>query len=212
MRTLARLAVAGIALGAPISLATATAQADEDVNWDAIAECESGGDWSTNTGNGYSGGLQFDPGTWEAYGGTGAPHEASRSEQIAVAEEVLEGQGIGAWPVCGAQSGASGDYQNTNTEGVTESAPEEAPVEQQDNIATPDTTDPAAESSSEDSVVEATMESNPDGDYTIEEGDTLTKIADEEDVEGGYQELMELNDDFIVDPDFIVTGQKIATE
>jgi hypothetical protein len=75
------------------------------VNWDAIAACESGGNWGTSTGNGFSGGLQFSQGTWNAYGGgqyAGTAAGASRSQQIAVAQRVLAGQGIGAWPVCGA--------------------------------------------------------------------------------------------------------------
>jgi len=74
------------------------------VNWNAIAACESGGNWSTNTGNGFSGGLQFSQGTWDAYGGSqysSSAAGASRSQQIAVAQRVLAGQGIGAWPVCG---------------------------------------------------------------------------------------------------------------
>lgn len=71
------------------------------VNWDAIAQCESGGNWAINTGNGFSGGLQFTPSTWRAYGGSGSAFNASREEQIRVAENVLHGQGIGAWPVCG---------------------------------------------------------------------------------------------------------------
>ncbi|MFY2860786.1 transglycosylase family protein [Mycobacterium sp. THU-M104] len=71
------------------------------VNWDAIARCESGGVWSINTGNGYSGGLQFTPSTWRANGGSGSAANASREEQIRVAENVLHSQGIGAWPVCG---------------------------------------------------------------------------------------------------------------
>ncbi len=71
------------------------------VNWDAIAACESGGNWAISTGNGYSGGLQFTPGTWRANGGSGSASRASREEQIRVAENVLHSQGIGAWPVCG---------------------------------------------------------------------------------------------------------------
>jgi resuscitation-promoting factor RpfE len=71
------------------------------VNWDAIAQCESGGNWGISTGNGYSGGLQFTPSTWRANGGSGSPNGASRDEQIRVAENVLHSQGIGAWPVCG---------------------------------------------------------------------------------------------------------------
>ena len=71
------------------------------VNWDAIASCESGGNWGISTGNGYSGGLQFTPSTWRSNGGAGSPNGASRDEQIRVAENVLHSQGIGAWPVCG---------------------------------------------------------------------------------------------------------------
>ena len=71
------------------------------VNWDAIAQCESGGNWAINTGNGFSGGLQFTSSTWHANGGSGSPQNASREEQIRVAENVLHSQGIGAWPVCG---------------------------------------------------------------------------------------------------------------
>jgi multidrug efflux pump subunit AcrA (membrane-fusion protein) len=73
-------------------------------DWDAVAQCESGGNWSINTGNGYYGGLQFSASTWLAYGGGSyAPRAdlATRSEQIAVAEKVLAAQGAGAWPVCG---------------------------------------------------------------------------------------------------------------
>lgn len=72
-------------------------------NWSAIAACESGGDWSADTGNGYYGGLQFTQGTWQTYGGTAyAPRAdlASASEQIAIAERVLAAQGPSAWPNC----------------------------------------------------------------------------------------------------------------
>lgn len=97
----------------PMTLATATASADS-VNWDAIAQCESGGNWSINTGNGHYGGLQFKPATWAAHGGVGNPAAASRSEQIRVAERVLANQGIGAWPKCGPR-GASPAVWGTPT-------------------------------------------------------------------------------------------------
>jgi uncharacterized protein YabE (DUF348 family) len=73
--------------------------------WDELAECESGGNWAANTGNGYYGGLQFNLGTWQSYGGSGYPNEASREEQIAVAERVQNAQGWGAWPSCAAELG-----------------------------------------------------------------------------------------------------------
>ena len=73
--------------------------------WDRLAQCESGGNWGINTGNGYSGGLQFAPGTWRANGGSGSAHNASRAEQIRVAERVRASQGWGAWPACSAKLG-----------------------------------------------------------------------------------------------------------
>lgn len=73
--------------------------------WDQLAQCESGGDWSTNTGNGYSGGLQFSQGSWSAAGGSGSPADASREEQIRVAENLQSMQGWGAWPSCSSQLG-----------------------------------------------------------------------------------------------------------
>lgn len=108
MKTLTKAALATpIALGALIGTA-APANAASEATWDALAECESGGNWSTNTGNGFSGGLQFTPSTWAAFGGNGSPQNASKSEQIAVAENVLAGQGWGAWPACSSSLGLSG--------------------------------------------------------------------------------------------------------
>ena len=104
-RSLARLAVVGaVAAGAPLVLA-GTASAAPESAWDKLAQCESGGNWNINTGNGYYGGIQFDKQTWNAYGGSKfAPRAdlASREEQIAVAEKVRADRGgFGAWPVCG---------------------------------------------------------------------------------------------------------------
>lgn len=73
--------------------------------WDSLAECESGGDWSINTGNGYYGGLQFSAGSWAAVGGSGLPHQHSRAEQIKRAELLKAQQGWGAWPACSAKLG-----------------------------------------------------------------------------------------------------------
>lgn len=98
-RTLGLLLVTGAFAAVPFGLSTATASA---ANWDAVAQCESGGNWNINTGNGYYGGLQFSQSTWQANGGSGYAHNASREEQIRVAESVLATQGAGAWPVCGA--------------------------------------------------------------------------------------------------------------
>ena len=99
-KTIGMAVLGGALMTAPMAASLATANAD-GVNWDAVAACESGGNWAINTGNGYYGGLQFSIGTWRANGGAGSPHNASRAEQIRVAENVLRSQGIGAWPVCG---------------------------------------------------------------------------------------------------------------
>ena len=99
----AMAAFTGAILYGMLALTSGTANADS-VNWDAIAQCESGGNWATNTGNGFSGGLQFKPATWKSHGGVGNPHQASREEQIRVAENVLATQGIKAWPKCGAKA------------------------------------------------------------------------------------------------------------
>jgi nucleoid-associated protein YgaU len=103
-------AVVVIAAGLAGSVAlTGPAQpAAASINWEAIARCESGGNWSINTGNGYYGGLQFSRSTWRAYGGgtyASTANHASKAEQIRIAERVLRGQGIGAWPHCGRRHG-----------------------------------------------------------------------------------------------------------
>lgn len=98
-RALGLLAATGAAIALPL-LGAGTASASE-YNWDGVAQCESGGNWGINTGNGYYGGLQFSQSTWSSHGGSGYAHNASKEEQIRVAERVLETQGVGAWPSCG---------------------------------------------------------------------------------------------------------------
>lgn len=99
-RAAGTLALAGAVVGIPFGLSTGTASAASH-NWDAVAQCESSGNWQINTGNGFYGGLQFTQSTWAEHGGSGVPQNASREEQIRVAENVLANQGPGAWPVCG---------------------------------------------------------------------------------------------------------------
>jgi len=120
LRTTKRAGAVALALAAGSTGLIATAGTASATNWDAVAQCESGGNWSTSTGNGFSGGLQFTPSTWAANGGTGSPENASRAEQIRVAESVKATQGMGAWPVCGAQGGSGGSYSGSNTSGSSE--------------------------------------------------------------------------------------------
>lgn len=110
MHPFAKLAATTAAFGTAATLMAPPAAAAPDSDWDRLAQCESGGNWAINTGNGYHGGLQFSPSTWNAYGGqqyAAFAFQASREQQIAVAEKVLAGQGWGAWPSCSSRLGLS---------------------------------------------------------------------------------------------------------
>lgn len=99
-RAIGFAAITGALVAVPFAFSTASASAATH-DWDGVAQCESGGNWGINTGNGYYGGLQFSQSTWAANGGKGSAHTASKAEQIRVAENVLASQGPGAWPTCG---------------------------------------------------------------------------------------------------------------
>ncbi|GAA3134147.1 resuscitation-promoting factor protein RpfA [Streptomyces rameus] len=214
----ATAALAGAALLAPLGLLAATgnaAAADNGV-WDRIAQCESGGNWHINTGNGYYGGLQFSASTWRAYGGTAyAPtaDQAGRSAQIAVATQVQQAQGWGAWPVCSvragasgaapaaARTGSSGTSASTGSTTPTSVTPRSAPQESASTGSAPARTRqrPAA----------ATGRSASRGDYTVREGDTLSTIAARHGTT--WQRVYAANEAVIGDdPDLIVPGQRLA--
>src|SRR4029077_1629929 len=116
LRVLAlRGATLGVVAGATALAFAGPAAAAPDSTWDAVAQCESSGNWSINTGNGYYGGLQFSQSTWNAYGGrqyASRADLASREEQIAVAEKTLAGQGWGAWS-CAYAGGGEGATQRS---------------------------------------------------------------------------------------------------
>ncbi|WP_167745591.1 transglycosylase family protein, partial [Streptomyces virginiae] len=108
-------ALAGLSLaGLVLSLASAgTASAASVATWDKVAHCESTDNWSTNTGNDYYGGLQISKPTWDAYGGqkyAAYPHQATKQQQVLIAEKILAGQGAGAWGTCGAAAGLAADH------------------------------------------------------------------------------------------------------
>ncbi|MFE4518570.1 transglycosylase family protein [Kitasatospora sp. NPDC056783] len=128
-KAIAVAGVAGVGLAMPLLTATGASAAPVST-WDAVAQCESGGNWSINTGNGFYGGLQFTSSTWKAYGGTAyaaQANQASKGQQIAVAEKVLASQGPGAWPVCskkaGLTKGGSPASVDTSSSGKTQTAP-----------------------------------------------------------------------------------------
>jgi hypothetical protein len=200
-RSIAKVAVAGVIAGAPLGLAIGTAEAAPAVNWDTVAACESGQNWAINTGNGYYGGLQFSLPTWRANGGQGMPNQASREEQIRVAENVLRTQGIGAWPNCGPKG--------LNGQAAPAPARKAAPAPAQKKAA------PAPQQQRQAAPAPVSVEgskSNPKGDYEIKAGDTLSKIAEEQKVQGGWQALVEKNKEFLTNPDLIFPGHKIATK
>ncbi|GGY09206.1 LysM peptidoglycan-binding domain-containing protein [Streptomyces djakartensis] len=194
--------LAGAALLAPLGLLAATgnaAAADSGV-WDRIAQCESGGNWHINTGNGYYGGLQFAGSTWRAYGGTAyAPtaDQASRSQQIAVATKVQAAQGWGAWPVCSARAGASGSAPAAGPVTSAKPAPAKpAPAKQAQPAKAPERSTARAD------------RGTSRGDYTVRQGDTLSGIAARHGTT--WQRLYTANEAAIGgDPDVIVPGLRL---
>jgi resuscitation-promoting factor RpfA len=180
------LVVGAAALGIGVLAAPASAASHD---WSGVAKCESGGNWSTNTGNGYYGGLQFSASTWAGYGGTAYASRAdlaSAGEQIAVAEKVLAGQGIGAWPVCGKYL-AGGTTQAVAAAPARTSAPAPARADRSERSA------PA---------------SSGGGTYVVRSGDTLGKIAASHGE--SWQQLWKKNQSTVKNPNMIYTGQKLA--
>lgn len=131
--SVSKKALAGAAAAAALTgIAAPQATAAPDSDWDKLAQCESGGNWAINTGNGYYGGLQFSYGTWLAYGGgefAPTANLATREQQIIIAERTLAGQGWGAWPACSARHGLNSAPTNRDAQAVqTVPAPAAAPA------------------------------------------------------------------------------------
>ncbi|MFI6007651.1 transglycosylase family protein [Streptomyces sp. NPDC051243] len=182
---------AGMAL--PL-IGTGTAQAADLDTWNKVAACESTSRWHVNTGNGYYGGLQFAQATWEAYGGTryaARADLATKDQQIAVAEKVLDGQGPGAWPVCSVRAGLTrgGDTPGIHPAGTTK----KTSVQDVQPQTTPQSRAGTAEM------------------YTVVRGDTLSGIAESQKVRGGWRGLYAANRKTVgADPDLILPGQRLA--
>jgi LysM repeat protein len=161
VRTKQALAGVPVAAGATVvglGVLSTPAQAATTHDWTGVAQCESGGDWDVNTGNGFYGGLQFSQPTWSGYGGTtfaARADLASPAEQVQIAEKVLAGQGIGAWPTCG-------KFLTDGTTAVTAEAPSPTPAPEQA------TTAPATSTWRHAAAA---------GDYTVQRGDTVGTIA-----------------------------------
>ena len=211
-RAAALAGVTGVAMAAPL-MAAGSASAATASEWDAVAQCESGGNWSINTGNGYYGGLQFSASTWAAYGGTAyAPQadQASKAQQIAVAEKVLASQGKGAWPVCG--TGLSGAAYNG-------AAPSSSSSGSFSGSSSRSSGEQSASRSSERTTVKKSTKTvttptgkkvkKGDGEYKVVKGDTLSSIAEKHHVKGGWQKLFKLNKGVVEKADLIYPGQQL---
>ena len=206
-RIVAFAGLAGAAVATPLIGAT-SASAATSSQWDQVAQCESGGNWSVNTGNGYYGGLQFSSSTWAAYGGTAfAPtaDKAGKAQQIQVAEKVLASQGKGAWPVCGTglTSGGAPSAPAPSTPSQSQSDSSQSAPSAKPKAAPRSAPEHAARSEARGPIKKG------DGEYKVKSGDTLGKIAKTEDVKGGWKKLFELNKNIIQEADMIFPGQQL---
>ena len=210
-RAIAVVGVTGAAAVAAPLMAAGSASAATASEWDAVAQCESGGNWSINTGNGYYGGLQFSASTWAAYGGTAyasTADKATKAQQIEIAEKVLASQGKGAWPHCGVNlSNAPYSGGSTSSSGSSASNQSSGSTEQR---ASRSTDRPAAKKSTK-TVTTPTGKKvkKGDGEYKVVKGDTLSSIAEEHDVKGGWEKLFQLNKDIVEDANLIYPGQQL---
>ncbi|MEU8706511.1 transglycosylase family protein [Streptomyces sp. NPDC048565] len=206
---------AGIAL--PLLTAASAGAASADV-WEKVAACESTGDWHINTGNGYYGGLQFTRSTWAAYGGTAYAARAdlaTRDQQMAVAEKVLDGQGPGAWPSCSVRAGlkqggdaAAVDAGPTATKAARDSVTDSRPATGTAGRTVRKTALETAAAKASPTVVPGKRES-----YTVARGDSLSGIASAERVKGGWQRLYTANRGVVgADPDLILPGQRLTLD
>lgn len=227
------MAATGAAAAATLTMVTAgNASADTSV-WDRVAQCESGGNWSINTGNGFYGGLQFTQSTWNAFGGSGSAQNASKAEQIRVAQRVLAGQGPGAWPVCSVKAGLTrsnggasysgsttqqaAPQQQTSRSTTRQAAPKQyqAPVQQQQapkkqykaQAPVQQQAQPKKYTQHKHESFQAAPKVQSTGDsYTVKSGDTLSKIAQKLGLDS-WQSLFNLNHAKIDNPNLIFVGQ-----
>ncbi|MFD5427283.1 transglycosylase family protein [Streptomyces sp. NPDC127084] len=200
---------AGIAL--PLIGAGAASAASVEV-WDKVAACESTSNWQINTGNGYYGGLQFSQSTWDAYGGTAYASRAdlaSKDQQIAIAEKVLEGQGPGAWPTCSTRAGlARGGADPAIAPERRRSVETEARTESRAKR-----TEAKARASARQQQATPTTVPGQREMYTVAPGDSLSGIAQSHRVRGGWQALYADNRTVVGDdPDLIFPGQRLRMQ
>ena len=209
-RTAAALAIGGVAAA---TMSMPAANAVDGATWDALAQCESGGNWSINTGNGFYGGLQFTQQSWNGVGMSGSPATASRAQQIEAGERLLAIQGWGAWPACSAKlglygkTGAAPTYTEPTTTVAAQSQTQQtytAPAAQ----AAPAAVEAPAAAAPAAAPVAAPKAAA--GTYTVVPGDSLSLIAAKLGVAGGYQAIAAANTDIIYNVDLIFPGQVLT--
>ena len=229
-RTAAALAIGGVAAA---TMSMPAANAVDGATWDALAQCESGGNWSINTGNGFYGGLQFTQQSWNGVGMSGSPANATRAQQIEAGERLLAIQGWGAWPACSAKLGlygktgaaptyteptttvaAQSQTQQTYTAPAAQAAPAAPAAQAAPAAVEAPAAAPAAQAAqAAPAAVEAPAAAPvaapkaAAGTYTVVPGDSLSLIASKLGVAGGYQAIAAANTDIIYNVDLIFPGQ-----
>ena len=196
-RRAAQIALVGAVAATPMAFTTGLASADTD--WDELAQCESGGDWSINTGNGFGGGLQFTDSTWRAFGGSGQPEDASRSEQIQVAERVKAEQGMNAWPTCSKKTGNTDSSANTESDSGSSSSSDSESSDSSDS-------EGVRSSASTEKPAQPVAPAAPGAGHTVAAGETLSSIAAANGV--SWQSVAQRN--ALADPDSLSVGQQLA--
>ena len=192
---------AGLALSLGIGFSGAVPAEAATSVWDKVAQCESGGNWKINTGNGFYGGVQFAASTWKAYGGktyASQAHLATKAEQIAIARRVLAGQGPGAWPTCSRRAGLT----KTNGKASAKATP----------ATNPGASTIQKSSDSKKKIAKKSTHKKYSSSGTtvhVKRGDTLRKIAKRNSVKGGWKGLWKLNKKTIKNPNLIYIGQII---
>jgi resuscitation-promoting factor RpfA len=208
------LATAPLAAAIPFAMAN-PAQAATTNTWERLASCESGGNWHINTGNGYYGGVQFSAGTWLGNGGgkyASRADLATKAEQIAIAEKVLDARGWSPWPACSSRLGL-GRADAAGTPNPPASEKDSAPA--QDTAAKKDTADARAAGNRESAQPASRGKHRKahagHGIYVVRRGDTLSAIANRKNIPGGWQKLYRINRATIGgNPGLIRIGQRLT--
>jgi resuscitation-promoting factor RpfA len=219
------LATAPLVAAIPLAAASALPASAATSAWDRLAGCESGGNWGINTGNGYYGGLQFADGTWDGNGGekyASRADLATRAEQIVIASKLLNSSGWGPWPACSSRLGLGGDEKRealATAEAIKARLSGDQTSSDTTTASSPaDSTKSSAEKVAEDNRVQTERAnrgkhrkaaSSADI-YVVRSGDTLSAIARNRHVPGGWQKLYRINKDTIgSNPGLIRPGQRL---